>query len=521
MNKELSQLHNRKVFKPVKLSELTQKEKQRAMSSLIFLTEKRDGTIKARACSNGSTQRSYINKQEAASPTVSTEALLTTAVIDAKQNRDVITLDIPNAFVQTPMPKSEQRVIMRINGLLVEYLDELFPETYSEYIIHQNNTKILYVEMEKALYGMMLSSLLFYKHFRKDLESIGFVVNPYDICVANRTINGTQQTITWHVDDVKASHKSPQVNKEFFNWCEEKYGSELNGHVKMVNGKIHDYLAMRLDYSSPGKLIVDMREYVNELIKDFPANLTDNVECPWTTKLFNINEKSELLNKERRETFHTFVMKCMFLGKRARPDILVGISFLSTRVLMTNEEDWKKLIRVMNYLKHTKDIILCLEADDTQNLKWYVDASFATHKDMKSHTGSIFTLGKGSIWNESTKQKVNARSSTEAELISIDDKISKIIWMKRFIEAQGFEIDLNILYQDNMSTIRLAENGKHSSGKRTRHFDIKYFYITDLINRNEVSIEYCSSNDMLADYHTKPLIGEKFKLMRNKIMNID
>ena len=98
------------------------------MNSLIFLTEKRDGTIKARACANGSTQRSYINKEEAASPTVSTEALLTTAVIDAKQKRNIITLDIPNAFVQTPMPKSQQRVIMRINELIVIYLVELCPE---------------------------------------------------------------------------------------------------------------------------------------------------------------------------------------------------------------------------------------------------------------------------------------------------------------------------------------------------------------------------------------------------------
>ena len=85
--------------------------------------------------------------------------------------------------------------------------------------------------------------------------------------------------------------------------------------------------------------------------------------------------------------------------------------------------------------------------------------------------------------------------------------------MKRFIESQGFEIDLNILYQGSMSTIKLVENGKHSSGKRTRHFDIKYFYITDLINQKEVSIEYCSSND------TKPSIGERFNDMRNKIMN--
>ena len=75
--------------------------------------------------------------------------------------------------------------------------------------------------------------------------------------------------------------------------------------------------------------------------------------------------------------------------------------------------------------------------------------------------------------------------------------------MKRFIECQGFDIDLYKLYEGNMSTIKLTENGKNNSGKTTRHFDIKYFYITDLINQKEVSIKYCSSNDMLADYHTK------------------
>ena len=84
------------------MSNLSKEEKEKAMSSLIFLTQTRDGIIKARACANGSTKRSYINKEDATSPTVMTEALLTTAVIDAKPNRNVITLDISNAFVQTP-----------------------------------------------------------------------------------------------------------------------------------------------------------------------------------------------------------------------------------------------------------------------------------------------------------------------------------------------------------------------------------------------------------------------------------
>ena len=250
--KQLTQLHHRRVFKPIYLSGLTQIERDKAMNSLIFLTEKRDGTIKARACANGSTQRPCIDKHDATSPTVTTETLMITAVIDAKQNRDVITLDDTlNAFVQTPVSKSEEKVIMRITGLLVDYLVNLFPTKYEDYVTIQNQTKLLYVEMEKALYGMMLSSLLFYKHFQQDLESIGFKVNPYVICVANQIVGGHQQTVTWHVDDVKVSHISKQVNEEL---CENKYGSDLNGHIKVTRGKKHEYLVMLLDHSDKGKL---------------------------------------------------------------------------------------------------------------------------------------------------------------------------------------------------------------------------------------------------------------------------
>ena len=144
---------------------------------------------------------------------MTTEALITTAVIDAKQNRDVITLDIPNAFVQTPVPESDEKVIMRITDLLVDHLENLFPSTYKQCVTIENQTKIIYVEMKKALYGMLLSSFLFYKHFRKDHESIGSKINPYEICVANRKIKGHEQTVTWHVDDVKVSHVSKEANE--------------------------------------------------------------------------------------------------------------------------------------------------------------------------------------------------------------------------------------------------------------------------------------------------------------------
>ena len=136
-----------------------------------------------------STQRDYIPKEDAASPTASTEAVLITGVIDAKQNRDVMTLDIPNAFVQTKIPEGEEKIIMKIRGALVDILCEIAPEVYESYVLQEGKDKVIYVHMLQALYGMLVASILYYKQFRSDIESIGYKINPYDVCVANKTVS--------------------------------------------------------------------------------------------------------------------------------------------------------------------------------------------------------------------------------------------------------------------------------------------------------------------------------------------
>eukprot|EP00957_Ditylum_brightwellii_P035914 2721610-Ditylum_brightwellii.AAC.1 len=94
------------------------------------------------------------------------------------------------------------------------------------------------------------------------------------------------------------------------------------------------------------------------------------------------------------------------------------------------------------------------------------------------------------------------------------------MWTKQLIEHQGLKVMINIIYQDNKSTIKLGVNGKESLAERTRHFDIKYFYVTDLISREEVEIVYCPTEDMLADFMSKPTTGPTFKKFRQSIMNI-
>ena len=256
------------------------------------------------------------------------------------------------------------------------------------------------------------------------------------------------------------------------------------------------------------------------MTEEFPEELPGKAKCPWNENLFKVDMRSPKLNKSKSETFHTFVAKALFLSNRARPDIQPAVSMLSTRVREPTENDWNKLVRMMDFLKRTKDDVLKLYADDFETIRWYVDAAFAVHQDYNSHTGSTMTLGKGAAISSSTKHKVNTRSSTESELVGLDDTVSKILWTKYFLESQGFKPKMNIVYGDNQSTMKMEQNGKQSCGKRTRHFNIKYFYVTDLIERGEIQIKYCPSENMIGDYMTKPLLGAKFEEFRKAVMNL-
>ena len=185
--------------------------------------------------------------------------------------------------------------------------------------------------------------------------------------------------------------------------------------MKAVRGKKHDYLAMILDYSTKGKVKINMTRYVKDRIKDFPDKITSTNSSPASEKLFNIND-SPPLEKERAEIFHTFVAKALFVAKRGRPDIQTAVAFLCTRVKAPTQEDWHKLIRMMKFLYGTQEDVLTLGINCANIVKWYADAAFSVHPDMKSHTGMNMTWGTGSIISSSRKQKLNSKSSTEAEL---------------------------------------------------------------------------------------------------------
>jgi hypothetical protein len=492
------------------------------LESLIFLTEKQDGTIKARHCANGSVQREWMSREDVSSPTVNTESTLLTAVIEAEEGREVATCDIPNAFIQTQMEESKQggnRTIMKIKGCLINILCEMDP-SYDEYVIYENNIKVLYVHITKAIYGLLESAMLFYKKFSQDLIGYKFEINPYDPCVANKIVDGTQMTVSWHVDDVKVSHINSMHVDHFLEWIKKTYGTI--GEVKTNRGKIHEYLGMKLDYSTKGQVSIDMTKYVDKMIDNMPTKDLEGgrVASPWNDNLFKVNEQSKKLNQEMAEKFHTITAQGLFLCKRGRPDISPAIAYLTTRVNNPNQEDWLKLVRMMKYLKQTRNDKLTLRADGSKTIKWHVDAAFAVHPDFKSHSGATMTMGNGAITSISRKQKINTRSSTAAELVAVDDIIGPVLWTKRFLESQGYNIKKNVIFQDNKSSILLETNGRKSAGKRSRHLNIRYFFITDQKEKGNINIEFCPTDHMISDYMTKPVQGSKFKTFRKEIMNL-
>jgi hypothetical protein len=436
--------------------------------------------------------------------------------IDAHEGCNVATADIPGAFLQTDM---EGNVHMMLVGKTAELLVRLDPKMYRKHIMIKKGKPIMYVQLKKALYGTLQASLPFWKDLSKHLKEWGFEINPYDWCVANKTIKGKQCTVLWHVGDIKVSHEDPEVVTQVLEMFEGVYGSK-DAPIKITRGKVHDYLGMAIDYRVKGKVRITLVDSIQAMLDTIPDDMGGVAATPVANHLFDVNEDGEKLDEETAQVFHHFVAKLLFLCKRVRPDIQTSVAFLCTRVKVPDCDNYKKLGRTMKYLRWTIGLPLILEADNLHIIKWWVDASYAVHPGMARHTGGMMTLGKGATYGTSTRQKINTKSSTEAELVGVNDVMPQVLWTKYWMEAQGYNIDENTIGRDNQLLMLLKNNGRASSSKRTRHINIHYFFITkNHIKAGEVKVEYCPTGEMIADYFTKPLQGYLFKMFCDMIMN--
>jgi len=255
------------------------------------------------------------------------------------------------------------------------------------------------------------------------LVQMGFKLNPYNLCVANSQSKGKQCTIAWYVDDNKISHVDGTVVTDIIEKNEAKFGK-----MTVTRGKHHVFLGMDINFNeNDGTVTILMKEYLKEVIANSGMDASKVALTPAKKDLFTVDDGSEQLDKRQGVIFHSIVTTLLYVSKRARTNAQLAIAFLCTRVSCSTEQDWKKLIRLLQYFNGTLDMPLILGADSLAKSKSWVDAAYAVHDDMKSHTGGETSLGRGAIMCKSTKQKLNTKSSTEAEVVGSSDCLPNTI----------------------------------------------------------------------------------------------
>jgi hypothetical protein len=335
---EMKQLHMRDTFSPKHWEELSPLQKT-ILESHMFLKEKRDKMIKGRTVAGGNKQRDYILKEDVSSPTVSTESVLLSCIVDAQEERDVAVIDIPNVFIQTRVKRKEDKVVIKLRGVLVDILLDIAPELYKNHVMtDKKGTKQLIIQCQNAIYGAMIASLLYYRKFTKSIIGHGFEINPYDPCVANKIVDGNQMIILYHVDDCKLSHVHPKANNDMIAWLRKNYESifeDGSGEMKVSQGKVQTFLGMTLDFTTPGEVIIWMFDYIDELLSVFEKeepSMKGTKSSAAPSDLFKVDKDCEKLRPNKAVVFHNLSAKTLYAMKHARPDTSTSVAFLTTRV---------------------------------------------------------------------------------------------------------------------------------------------------------------------------------------------
>ena len=272
----------------------------------------------------------------------------------------------------------KHRVILKIKGQFVDIMCQV-NEEYKKDVMFENGTKVLYLKVICAIYGCIRSALLWYNLYSSTLQKEGYVINPYDKCVANKSINGTMCTIVWYVDDNKVSHIDEKVVTDKINKI-----SEYFGELTITRGNQFQFLGMDIEIDRKRKVVkLSMIDQIKEAIEMVGKEIKDNITCPAYRDLFeSYKGKSPVLSKEKSEKFHSIVAKLLFITKRTQPDIETAISYLTTRVSKSNEHDWFKMKRVLSFLKYTLNDKRIIGASSLHDLYTWIDAAYAVHDNM-------------------------------------------------------------------------------------------------------------------------------------------
>jgi hypothetical protein len=290
--------------------------------------------------------------------------LLILSLLAAKFKHIVVTVDITGAYLNADM---SDHVLMKINHDIAKYLIEADP-TYESF---KNEKGELVVKLLKALYGCVQSSKLWYLTLKRLFVADGFNCSSHDECVFIKHVEGILIVIAVYVDDIILQSECQDLINSVIDLLRTNFHE-----IKVNRGKTHQYLGMMFDYNNPGKVIIKMTGYINDLVEKFGINSTTSTPA----NLFVVDETEPLLSEQGQKEMRSVVYQLLYVCTRVVPEALLAVNFLCTRVNKFVESDRKKLLRVIQYLNGRKHVGITLSCDQDIHVYIYADASSAIQK---------------------------------------------------------------------------------------------------------------------------------------------
>ena len=263
-----------------------------------------------------------------------------------------------------------------------------------------------------------------------------------------------------------------------------------------------------------GEVRVSQPGYIDNLLKKY--HVTKEFNTPSTATFLDLSDNATPIDVT---THRTTVMELFYLSGRSRPDISFVLSHMVTRLNNPTTDDSDNLDRLLGYLLHTKDLELTFKPD-SMVLKCYADASYAIHDDARSHYGNTMQLGSNTapFHNKSGVIKAVCRSSTEAEIASLNEIVSDILHTRDLLDELGHPQPITAVMEDNTAAIQLMEGPQGNYQTRSKHIKVRYSFFRDQVRLQLVTLQHCPTEDMIADIHTKALTGSKYVNLRDSLL---